>query len=142
MPNSGESARNRFATFPDTASARRNLSTLLRESTRLKYASVGQATGHDKSWVSRFLSGQGLISMTELLSWLDACQLELTTQEPPSSSPQSEIIALDRLDDAIRALQAEYPQHQSECCDQCECVIAALQVALVALEAIRTQRKN
>lgn len=142
MPNLGDNARNRYATFPDTPSARRNLSALLRESTRLRYATIATTTGHDKSWVSRFLSGQGLISMTELLLWLDACELELAPQGAPPGCAPPDAVALDRLSEAIKALQAAYPKHQMECCDQCECVIAALQVALLTLETVQQPRST
>jgi hypothetical protein len=64
--------RNGDATMPTTHSARANHAFLLRTSADVGYAAIGRATGHDKSWVSRFLSGQGLVSLAEVLHWLDA----------------------------------------------------------------------
>lgn len=49
--------RNTAATFAETGTARHNLSMLLRKSSARRYAEIARITGHDKSWVSRFLSG-------------------------------------------------------------------------------------
>lgn len=65
MPSTASTSRNRFATFPDTPSARRNLTRLLRETTTVSYTQIARVTMHDKSWVSRFLAGNGLVSEPE-----------------------------------------------------------------------------
>lgn len=69
--------RNGAATMPTTHTSRMSHAALLRASSDVGYAGIGRATGHDKSWVSRFLSGQGLASLPELLHWLDAAGLSI-----------------------------------------------------------------
>lgn len=69
--------RNGAATMPATHSARTSTSILMQASTDIGYAAVGRATGHDKSWVSRFFSGQSLASFPELLHWFDATGVTL-----------------------------------------------------------------
>lgn len=49
MPSTGSTSRNRFATFPDTPSARRNLTPLPRETTTVSFTSIARVTAHDKS---------------------------------------------------------------------------------------------
>ncbi len=73
--------RNGVATNPDTHSARANHAAILKASQEAGYAKVGRETGHDKSWVSRYLNGQGLASMPELLTWLDLCELRIVPAE-------------------------------------------------------------
>lgn len=63
--------RNGVATPPNTMTARRNHGALLTASRDVGYSEVGRAVGHDKSWVSRALNGDCLMSMPELLTWLD-----------------------------------------------------------------------
>ncbi len=81
MPERRTAERNRLATFPLTASARQNHSLLIKRSQLVRYDTIARATGHDKSWVSRFLSGSALASLPELLAWLDECDLRIATQE-------------------------------------------------------------
>lgn len=76
--------RNTAATFAETGTARHNLSMLLRKSSARRYAEIARITGHDKSWVSRFLSGSARASLPELLRWLDACDLHLAHGDPNS----------------------------------------------------------
>lgn len=64
--------RNGDATMPTTHTGRANHAFLLRSSADVGYSTIARVTGHDKSWVSRFLSGQGLATLPEILHWLDA----------------------------------------------------------------------
>ena len=70
--------RNGDATMPTTHASRVSVSVLLRASSDVGYAAIGRAVGHDKSWVSRFFSGQALISFPELLHWFDVASLSIS----------------------------------------------------------------
>lgn len=57
-----------------------NHATLLRSIADVTQSSIGEACGHDTSWVSRFLSGQNKLTMNELISMLDAAGIRLSRE--------------------------------------------------------------
>lgn len=65
------------AAIPDTATARRHDSLLLRAFKRAGYPRIGVACGHTASWVCRWLAGEAVSNKAELLYALDAADLEL-----------------------------------------------------------------
>lgn len=138
MPSSPSSPRNRFATFPDTPSARRNLSRLLRETTTVGYTTIARATVHDKSWVSRFLAGNGLISLGELLVWLDRCQLVLDKDAPDGVPQDGDKAMLERLESALRALDTL--ECRTQACTACErereLMLSLIGFARIGLESL------
>lgn len=135
MPSSPSSPRNRFVTFPDTPAARRNLSRLLRETTTVGYTTIARATVHDKSWVSRFLAGNGLISLGELLVWLDRCQLVLDKDGVPQDGDKA---MLERLESALRALDTL--ECRTQACTPCErereLMLSLIGFARIGLESL------
>ncbi|MBV2264685.1 MAG: hypothetical protein KUL79_14190 [Thauera sp.] len=136
MPSSPSSPRNRFATFPDTPTARRNLSRLLRETTTVGYTSIARATVHDKSWVSRFLAGNGLISLSELLVWLDRCQLVLDKDAPDGVPQDGDKAMLERLESALRALDALASRTQARTHCERELMLSLIGLARIGLESL------
>lgn len=73
--------RNGTATVPNTLSAQQNNATLLRASQEVGYQEVGRVAGHSKAWVSRVLSCECVMSLPELLTWLDKCDLRIVPAE-------------------------------------------------------------
>jgi len=142
MPSTASASRNRFATFPDTPSARRNLTRLLRETTTVSYTQVARVTVHDKSWVSRFLAGNGLISLGELLAWLDLCELMLAKDVAGTDPIGEDQALLARLEAALGALdtlksntlEACRCERACECECECELMLSLIGLARVGLE--------
>lgn len=101
--NADATLRNSTA-IPDTRSARENHSALLSASRDAGYGHVGLATGRDKSWVCRYLQGEGVASLAEVLSWMDAAGLKIVTEDS-ASGHDSELLAMliERLSDEIDA---------------------------------------
>ena len=96
--------RTGVATNPDTHSARENHAAILRASQEAGYGVVGRATGHDKSWVSRWLNSEGRVSLPELLAWLDQCELRIVRAEAVSET-ESDYALIDRAERVLRDLQ-------------------------------------
>lgn len=92
------------ASMPDTKSARDNHASLLRASQDAGYGQIGRAVGRDKSWVCRYLQGEGVASLAEVLSWMDAAGLKIVTEDS-ASGHDSELLAMliERLSDEIDA---------------------------------------
>lgn len=144
MPSTASTSRNRFATFPDTPSARRNLTRLLRETTTVSYTQIARVTLHDKSWVSRFLAGNGLISLGELLAWLDQCEL-LLAKDVTGTDPIGEDQALlARLEAALSALDTLRSNTLEACrCErECELMLSLIGLARVGLEHLRQRYRS
>lgn len=137
MPERRAPERNRLATFPPTTTARHNQSLLLKRSQMMRYESIGRATGHDKSWVSRFLSGSALVSLPELLAWLDQCNLRLVSPEDDGDMvglvDQEHI---ERLQSAIDALELRREELRSAANLDREFILALIEVARVGLGAL------
>lgn len=138
MPSSAPPPRNRFATFPDTPTARRNLSRLLRETSAVGYINIARATVHDKSWVSRFLAGNGLISLGELLAWLDRCQIVFGKDEPDGPPQSGDEAMLERLESALHALVAlkDSTLETSKCERERELMLALIELVRIGLESL------
>lgn len=85
--------RNGISTEPDTHGARANKGAMLRAAQDAGYSVVGRACGHEKSWLSRFFSGECRISMPELLAMLDAMGLHVT-QVDAEREDDTEILSL------------------------------------------------
>jgi hypothetical protein len=137
MPERRSLERNRLATFPPTTTARYSHSLLLKRSQVVRYESIGRATGHDKSWVSRFLSGSALASLPELLAWLDQCDLRLVGQELEEDvfglADQERI---ERLQSAINALELTRGELRAAATVDREFILALIEVARVGLGAL------
>lgn len=67
-----------FRNAPATRTAQENIGVLLRASREAGYSVIGRRCGHDKSWVSRWLSGENKADIGEVLHWLDECGLKIT----------------------------------------------------------------
>ena len=65
------------AAKPNTRSARDNEAALIRHSKLVGYRAISQATGHDLSWVCRWLQDDCRASLSEVLAWLDVCDLRI-----------------------------------------------------------------
>lgn len=66
------------AAIPDTTTARKNDSLLLRAFKKATYPRLGIACGHTASWVCRWLAGEGVMNKAELLYALDAADFEIS----------------------------------------------------------------
>lgn len=66
------------AAMPTTASARSNCTNLVRATQDVGYAAVAKATGHDKSWITRFFQEESRANLPEIMCWLDAVGLRIT----------------------------------------------------------------
>ncbi len=128
--------RNRLATFPSTTAARQNHSVLLKRSRQVRYESIGRATGHDKSWVSRFLSGSALISFPELLAWLDLCDLHLISPEGEHESGASPEEWLERLRLTIEALDLVRLELGTKSHTEHEFILALIEFARIGLTSL------
>ena len=129
--------RNRLATFPPTAAARSNHSMLLKRSQLVRYETIGRATGHDKSWVSRFLSGSALTSLPELLAWLDQCELRFACpQLAENQSGLTDHEQVERLQSAISALELTREQLRAKEHVDREFILALIELARVGLDAL------
>lgn len=106
-----------MGTIPNTLSAQQNNAAMLRASQEVGYTEVGRAVGHAKSWVSRVLSCECVMSLPELLTWLDRCDLRIVPAEElehGNSAERLEMIAsilahLDGIESAMRALEDGAP---------------------------------
>lgn len=98
--------RNGTAVAPDTHTARVNSAALLRASQEVGYTAVGTAAGHDKSWVCRFFSDEARVSRPELLAWLDAADLRITTPNAESAADAELLNALLRKTASVLAREA------------------------------------
>ena len=136
MPSTASTSRNRFATFPDTPSARRNLTRLLRETTTVSYTQIARVTMPDKSWVSRFLAGNGLVSLGELLAWLDKCELMLAKDVFATDPSAEDEALLARLEAALRTLDALQSNtvEACQCARECELLLSLIGLARLGLE--------
>lgn len=119
--------RNGISTEPDTHGARANKGAMLRAAQDAGYSVVGRACGHEKSWLSRFFSGECRISMPELLAMLDAMGLHVT-QGDAEREDDTEILSL-----LLRKAAANL-QRRSERSDSSDVVMSADEYqALLAL---------
>lgn len=137
MPERRSYERNRLATFPPSAAARQNQSVLLKRSQSVRYETIGRATGHDKSWVSRFLSGSALVSLPELLAWLDQCDVRLVS--PESGENEREIAdqeRIEQLQSAINALELTREELHAAANVNREFILALIELARVGLDAL------
>ncbi len=69
--------RNGVLAPPDSASARRNLSALLRACQDVGYSAVGAAVLHDKSWVCRLLKGEAVANLYEWLWVMEVVSISM-----------------------------------------------------------------
>lgn len=107
--------RNGVATNPNTHSARENHSAILKASQEAGYSTIGRVTGHDKSWVSRWLNGNGLVSLPELLAWMDHCELRIVPAEAVGSDGDAALVeraervlaGLNQLDDVAAQITGQ-----------------------------------
>lgn len=137
MPERRNAERNRLATFPATANARHNHGLLLKYSQLLRYEAIGRATGHDKSWVSRFLSGSALASLPELLVWLDQCGLRLENPEPLEGEfALTDQERVEQLQAAIHALERTRGELQAQLQAEHEFILALIELARVGLSTL------
>ena len=101
-----------ITTTPDTHSARKNNTSLLRAFADAGYAIIARAVGHDKSWLSRWLSGESVSNLPELLTMLDSAGLRIVHEdELASSTSDAEQVAalnaaLSKLDGLSAAMKA------------------------------------
>lgn len=129
--------RNRLATFPPTVTARQNHSVLLKRSQLVRYETIGRATGHDKSWVSRFLSGSALTSLPELLAWLDQCALNLVLHDVAEDRfAPTDHERVVQLQSAISALELTRYKLRREATIDREFILALIELARVGLDAL------
>ncbi|WP_281051560.1 hypothetical protein [Thauera sp. GDN1] len=110
---------------------------LTKHSQLVRYESIGLATGHDKSWGSRFLSGTALASMPELLAWLDQCDLRFVSPEGEEDvlgvTDQERI---ERLQSAINALELTRGELRTAANINREFILALIEIARVGLDAL------
>lgn len=91
-----------ITTTPDTATARRSQTALLRAFTDSGYATIGRSVGHDKSWVSRWLSGESVANLPELLHMLDTAGLRIVHEDDMAKGNGSELV--EKIDAALAQL--------------------------------------
>lgn len=87
---------------PHTLSARKSLTALIRAFTDTGYAQIGRAVGHAKSWVSRWLSGELVANLPELLTMLDTAGLRIVHEDDLAAGTNGEVV--ERLESVIDKL--------------------------------------
>lgn len=131
--------RNGVATPPNTMTARRNHGALLTASRDVGYSEVGRAVGHDKSWVSRALNGDCLMSMPELLTWLDKGGLRIVHESDLAEGNAAELLeAVNRAAGSIHTIE-HFARQMGE---SGEIYIAIAALARRALAQIKTDAER
>ena len=92
--NTPGALRNGVKTKPETPGAIRNEGVLISATRDAGYAKVAEAIQLDKSWITRFFSGEGLVSLPELLHWLESIGLRLVE---PSAEADADRLLLQTL---------------------------------------------
>ena len=86
--------RNGVAEMPDTPTARANFAELVRAAQDVGYTRIGEAVGHDKSFVCRLLQGEARANVFEWMAFLDATVLRLASPDADSAADAELLSAL------------------------------------------------
>jgi len=94
--------RNGMTTEPNTHSARKSKGALVRAFQDCGYTTIGRSVGHDKSWVCRWLSGDGVANLPEVLHMLDTSGLRIVHEDDLEAGGDAELIArMERVLDRV-----------------------------------------
>ena len=98
--------RNGIFEMPNTPAARANLSFLLRASKDVGYTTIGNAMGHDKSFVCRLLNGEAKANIFEWLAFCDSTNGRITEPNAESAADADLLNALLRKTASVLAREA------------------------------------
>ena len=113
--------RNGMTTEPNTHSARKSKGALVRAFQDCGYTTIGRSVGHDKSWVCRWLSGDSVANLPEVLHMLDTSGLRIVHEDDLEAGGDAELIArmervldqLNGIDSAVKALGEDGELHDA-----------------------------
>lgn len=113
--------RNGMTTEPNTHSARKSKGALVRSFQDCGYTTIGRSVGHDKSWVCRWLSGDSVANLPEVLHMLDTSGLRIVHEDELEAGGDAELIArmervldqLNGIDSAVKALGEDGELHDA-----------------------------
>lgn len=98
------------AKTPETPTARSNEGTMLRAFQDAGYRRIGEAAGHDKSWVSRLFSGETRASVPELLCMFDAAGLRVLHDGAEKSDEEMLVALLHSTAASVRKCVGDAPE--------------------------------
>ena len=104
--NTPGALRNGVKTKPETPGAIRNEGLLIGATRDAGYAKVAEAIQLDKSWITRFFSGEGRVTLPELLHWLDSIGLQIVEPSAEADAERQLLQALLRKTSASLAREA------------------------------------